>query len=44
VEVVYNEKLVNPRELRSYWDLLNPKWKGKAVVFTPITSPKRDHF
>ncbi len=41
VEVVYNEKQVNPGELRSYWDLLNPRWKGKIVVFTPITSPHK---
>lgn len=25
----YNSKLVNAREIRSFWDLLNPKWKGK---------------
>ena len=25
----YNTKLVNPKEFKSYWDLLNPKWKGK---------------
>jgi iron(III) transport system substrate-binding protein len=31
--VGYNTKLVNPREFKSYWDLLNPKWKGKIVVF-----------
>jgi iron(III) transport system substrate-binding protein len=27
--VSYNTNLVNPRELKSYWDLLKPKWKGK---------------
>ena len=31
--VGYNTKLVNPSEFKSYWDLLNPKWKGKIVVF-----------
>jgi iron(III) transport system substrate-binding protein len=31
--VGYNTKLVNPAEFKSYWDLLNPKWKGKIVVF-----------
>ncbi len=31
----YNTKLVNPKEFRSYWDFLNPKWKGKIVVFDP---------
>ncbi len=33
VEAVYNNKLVDPKELKSYWDLLNPKWKGKIVVY-----------
>jgi iron(III) transport system substrate-binding protein len=31
--VGYNTKLVNPAEFKSYWDLLNPKWKGKIVAF-----------
>jgi ABC-type Fe3+ transport system substrate-binding protein len=29
VEINYNSKLVNPREFSSYWDLVQPKWKGK---------------
>lgn len=31
----YNTKLVNPKELKSLWDLLNPKWKGKMAMFDP---------
>jgi ABC-type Fe3+ transport system substrate-binding protein len=31
--VGYNTKLVNPAEFKSYWDLLNPKWKGKMAAF-----------
>jgi iron(III) transport system substrate-binding protein len=27
--VHYNTKLVDVKEFKSYWDLLNPKWKGK---------------
>lgn len=27
----YNINLLNPREFKSYWDLLNPKLKGKIV-------------
>ena len=27
--VYYNTKLVNPKEFKSFWDFLNPKWKGK---------------
>lgn len=26
-----NTKMVDPRQFTSYWDLLNPKWKGKIV-------------
>jgi iron(III) transport system substrate-binding protein len=28
----YNTKLVDEKEFKSYWDLLNPKWKGKIEV------------
>jgi len=35
VEINYNAKLVNPREFSSYWDLLQPKWKGKIVAADP---------
>jgi iron(III) transport system substrate-binding protein len=31
----YNIKLVKPEGLKSYLDLLNPKWKGKMVVYDP---------
>ena len=27
--IAYNTDLVNPEEIKSFWDLLNPKWKGK---------------
>lgn len=42
----YNTRLVNPNELKSYWDLLNPKWKGKMVALDPtwggpVASPLR---
>src|SRR4249920_3165975 len=29
--VNYNTKLVDVKDFKSYWDLLNPKWKGKIV-------------
>ena len=35
VEINYNTALVNPKEFKSYWDLLNPKWKGKIVATDP---------
>jgi iron(III) transport system substrate-binding protein len=37
-EITYNTKLVNPSEIKSYWDLLNPKWKGKIVSVDPLVS------
>ena len=35
VDVSLNTNLVNPKELKSYWDLVNPKWKGKLVATDP---------
>ena len=32
--VSFNTKLVNPEEIRSYADLLDPKWKGKIVAWS----------
>src|SRR5258706_2518081 len=29
--VSYNTKLINPKDFKSYWDLLAPKWKGKII-------------
>ena len=29
----YNTGLADIREFKSYWDLLNPKWKGKMLLF-----------
>ena len=31
----YNTKLVKPDGVKSHWDVLNPKWKGKIVAFDP---------
>lgn len=31
----YNTGLVNPAEIKSFWDLLQPKWKGKMAAFDP---------
>ena len=36
-QVSYNIRHVNPVELKSYWDLLNPKWKGKMASLDPTT-------
>jgi iron(III) transport system substrate-binding protein len=34
-QLSYNAKLVNPAEFKSYWDVTNPKWKGKIVSLDP---------
>jgi ABC-type Fe3+ transport system substrate-binding protein len=31
----YNTKLVDPKEIKSHWDLLRPKWKAKIVAYDP---------
>ena len=36
-QVIYNLQQVNPSEFKSYWDLLNPKWKGKMASLDPTT-------
>jgi ABC-type Fe3+ transport system substrate-binding protein len=35
IVLAYNTKQVNPSEIKSYWDVLNPKWKGKIVAYDP---------
>jgi iron(III) transport system substrate-binding protein len=32
-ENAFNTKLVNPKDIKSYWDFLDPKWKGKIVAY-----------
>lgn len=33
----HNTNLVKPQEVKSYWDFLSPKWKGKIVIAEPLT-------
>ncbi len=33
----YHVDFVNPKEFRSHWDLLNPKWIGKIVSLPPTS-------
>lgn len=37
VPLAINTNLVRPDEIKSYKDLLNPKWKGKIVMNDPTT-------
>ncbi|MGH7797556.1 MAG: extracellular solute-binding protein [Candidatus Binatia bacterium] len=34
-QLSYNTKLVDPKEFKSYWDVVHPKWKGKIVSLDP---------
>jgi iron(III) transport system substrate-binding protein len=34
-QLAFNSNLVNPKEFKSYWDVTNPKWKGKIVSLDP---------
>jgi len=33
--IAYNTKLVSAKEFKSYWDFVNPKWKGKITSRDP---------
>jgi ABC-type Fe3+ transport system substrate-binding protein len=34
--IAVNTDLVKPGEIKSYYDLLDPKWKGKIIISDPI--------
>lgn len=36
--LAYNTQMVDPNEIQSWWDLLNPKWKGKILSRDPTVS------
>jgi iron(III) transport system substrate-binding protein len=36
-QVIYNLQQVNRADFRTYWDLLNPKWKNKIASLDPTT-------
>jgi iron(III) transport system substrate-binding protein len=36
--LVVNPKLVDPAEIKSYWDVINPKFKGKVAIRDPRSS------
>ena len=33
--IFYNKNQVDPKEFKSYWDMINPKWRGKIVSLDP---------
>jgi iron(III) transport system substrate-binding protein len=40
--VSYNTTLVKPSDMTSYWDILNPKWKGKIGSMDPRAAGGRE--
>jgi iron(III) transport system substrate-binding protein len=34
-QLAFNSTMVNPKEFKSYWDVTQPKWKGKIVSLDP---------
>jgi hypothetical protein len=40
--VGYNTDLVKPSEFKSYWDVLDAKWKGKIAVIDPRSPRARE--
>ena len=41
--LAFNSNLVNPKEFKSYWDLTQPKWKGKIVSQRPTETGLSAH-
>jgi iron(III) transport system substrate-binding protein len=37
-QLSFNSTLVTPKDFKSYWDVTNPKWKGKIVSLDPRDS------
>ena len=37
-DITFNSKLVNAGEIRSYWNLLDAKWKNKIVTIDPLVA------
>jgi iron(III) transport system substrate-binding protein len=40
---IVNTQLVDPKEITSMWDLVDPKWKGKAAMAKPVTGTTLTH-
>ena len=38
IGISINTRLIRPGEIKSFWDLLNPKWKKKVVAYQPRTA------
>jgi iron(III) transport system substrate-binding protein len=34
-QLAYNSRLVDPKQFKSHWDVVSPRWKGKLVSLDP---------
>ena len=34
-QIAYNTNLVDPKQFKSYWDFVKPKWRGKVAIRHP---------
>jgi iron(III) transport system substrate-binding protein len=34
-QLAYNSRMVDPKQFKSHWDVVHPKWKGKLVSLDP---------
>lgn len=41
--LIVNTKLVDPKEIRSMWDLFDDRWKGKAAMARPLAGNTLTH-
>src|SRR5690349_17998163 len=40
---IVNTQLVDPREITSMWDLVDPRWKGRTAMAKPVTGTTLTH-
>jgi iron(III) transport system substrate-binding protein len=41
---IVNTDLVDPREIRTMWDLYDPRWKGQVAIARPLAGTTNGHF
>jgi iron(III) transport system substrate-binding protein len=41
---IVNTNLADPAEIRSMWDLLDPRWKGRVALARPLAGTTNAHF
>ena len=41
--LIVNTKLADPTQIKSMWDVLDPRWKGKAAMAKPLAGTTHTH-